>query len=253
MGDAAGSCLTWSDDAGAGKGVAGFAFVAAVHSAASGDSPVKRLETLSGRVICVGTVSLALPPGEGRYAGAVLRLSGRFGRVEMQHRMWNFVGGLLGPAGCRSRWQLAECADPGGTGSIKEFEDERSALLGGGRCVTRPLDLYECGERELGSGSSTPRCRRSLAGHTAQWLPTPEVPRVPPPGPVRRPPRLPALRAAGHPVGDRLCRGDMTPGPGGAGRTLSARRRRARPAGTAVVGGWVRRCAASGRTGRGSR
>ena len=43
---------------------------------------------------------------------------------------------------------------------VQEREDECPALLGGGRCVARSLDLDECGVRELGRGGSAPWCGR---------------------------------------------------------------------------------------------
>lgn len=43
-----------------------------------------------------------------------LRVSGRFGRVEVRRRMRDYVRGLLGPVGRKNSWQLAEYAGHNG-------------------------------------------------------------------------------------------------------------------------------------------
>jgi hypothetical protein len=43
-----------------------------------------------------------------------LRVSGRFGRVEVRRRMRDYVRGLLGPVGRKNSWQPAEYAGHNG-------------------------------------------------------------------------------------------------------------------------------------------
>ena len=116
--------------------------------------------------------------GTGRWSAELedlfLRVSGRFGRVEVRRRMRDYLRGLLGPVGRKNSWQLAEYAGHNGPHGLQhllsrsrwdpdELRDDVQEYVAQGLGAPRQtMDAGHIVPRELPPGR-----REQLA--TAQW------------------------------------------------------------------------------------